>query len=137
MVEVAVVGAHLAGLPLNWQLVERSARLLGTANTTTDYRLYGLPGTVPPKPGLIRVDEGGAPIVVEIWEMPLRNFGSFVAEIPPPLSIGTLQLADGRAVKGFLCEARALGAATDITCFGGWRNYMASQGSNEAIASPA
>jgi allophanate hydrolase len=136
-VEVAVVGAHLAGLPLNWQLLERSARLLGTASTTADYRLYGLPGTVPPKPGLIRMADGGASIAVEIWEMPLRNFGSFVAEIPPPLSIGTLQLADGRAVKGFLCEASVLGAATDITSFGGWRNYLASQSSKDAIASPA
>ena len=123
-VEVAVVGAHLAGLPLNWQLLERSARLTGSTATAPEYRLYRLPDTLPPKPGLTRVCRGGAAIAVEIWEMPLRHFGSFVAEIPPPLSIGTVKLADGRNVKGFLCESAVLKAAIDITAFGGWRAYL-------------
>ena len=126
-VQVAVVGAHLSGMPLNTQLTERGAHLLGAACTTPDYRFFALPGSQPPKPGLLRVDAGqGAAIALEIWEMPIAHYGSFVALIPAPLGIGTLQLDDGSAVQGFLCEPQALVEATDITHFGGWRAYMAS-----------
>jgi len=65
---------------------------------------------------------------VEVWELPLAAYGSFVAEIPAPLGIGTLLLADGTSVQGFLCESIALAGATDITSFGGWRAYRASLG---------
>jgi allophanate hydrolase len=126
-VQVAVVGAHLSGMPLNGQLTERGAQLLAQTTTAPDYRLFALPGTTPPKPGLLRVAPGGGErIAVEVWEMPLREYGSFVASIPPPLGIGTLQLADGSAVQGFLCEPIATAHAQDISRFGGWRAYMAS-----------
>jgi len=126
-VAVAVVGAHLSGFPLNWQLVERGARLLETTRTAPCYRLFALPGTTPPKPGLLRVATGGAAIEVEVWSMPLKNFGRFVAEIAPPLGIGSLLLASGQEVKGFICEASALDGAQDITALGGWRAYAASR----------
>lgn len=126
-VQVAVVGAHLEGQPLNWQLLERGARKLCRTRSSAHYRLYALADTVPPKPGLVRVDEGGAAIELEVWELPLRVFGSFVAEIPPPLGIGSVQLEDGRTVKGFICEPAALAGARDITSFGGWRAYLASR----------
>ena len=122
--ELAVVGAHLSGLPLNWQLVERGARLKEMSTTSVSYRLFALAGTVPPKPGLQRVSHGGAAIDVEVWELPMRHVGSFLAGIPSPLCLGTLQLADGREVKGFLCEASACEDARDITEFGGWRGYL-------------
>ncbi len=126
-VTVAVVGAHLSGMPLNAQLTERGATLLGEARTTTDYRLYALKATVPPKPGMVRVAPGtGAAIVVELWKMPLSNYGSFVAMIPAPLGVGMLNLADGTSAQGFLCEAQALCDATDISHFGGWRPYVQS-----------
>lgn len=126
-VQVAVVGAHLSGMPLNGQLTERGARLLRAAETTPDYRLYALPGTTPPKPGLLRVaPHTGRPIALEVWDMPLAHYGSFVAAIPPPLGIGTLTLADGSAVQGFVCEALAAAGAPDISHHGGWRAYMAS-----------
>jgi allophanate hydrolase len=126
-VQVAVVGAHLSGMPLNRQLTERGATLVGTAQTAPDYRFYALPGTVPPKPGLLRVAPGeGARIALEVWQMPIEHYGSFVALIPAPLGIGTLALADGRGVQGFLCEAQALQGAHDITHLGGWRAYIAS-----------
>ena len=126
-VRVAVVGAHLSGMPLNSQLTERGARLVGTASTAPHYRFYALPGTTPPKPGLLRVAEGtGAAIALEIWEMPLAHYGSFVALIPAPLGIGTLALADGTSVQGFVCEALATQGAEDITHLGGWRAYIAS-----------
>lgn len=127
-VRVAVVGAHLSGMPLNTQLTERGARLLTQTTTAPCYRLYALPGTVPPKPGLLRVAEGqGARIAVEVWEMSIEHYGSFVALVPAPLGIGTLSLDDGGNVQGFLCEALALEGALDITAHGGWRAYLAAQ----------
>lgn len=125
-VRVAVVGAHLTGMPLNFQLVTRDAVLVEQTTSSAHYRLYALPGTVPPKPGLARVAEDGAEIIVELWDVPQARFGEFVAEIPPPLGIGNLQLADGRWVKGFICEPYALEGARDITSFGGWRAFIAS-----------
>jgi allophanate hydrolase len=122
-VPVAVVGAHLTGMPLNSQLTERGARHLATTTTAPRYRLHALPDSAPPKPGLQRVAQGAA-IEVEVWEMPLVHFGSFVAAVPPPLAIGSLELADGSWVKGFVCEPRALAAAPDISHYGGWRAYM-------------
>ena len=124
-VDVVVVGAHLSGLPLNGQLTERGAWLVRAAETVPDYRLFALPGTVPPKPGLLRVAPGqGTRIAVEVWRMPATAYGSFVALIPPPLGIGTLSLADGSAVQGFLCEPLALEGAQDISHHGGWRAFL-------------
>ncbi|MFZ9406443.1 MAG: allophanate hydrolase, partial [Burkholderiaceae bacterium] len=115
-VQVAVVGAHLSGMPLNGQLTERGATLLRSTRTAPDYQLFALPNTTPPKPGLLRVASGtGHGIALEIWEMPVSHFGSFVALIPEPLGIGTLRLEDGSTVQGFLCEPIALEGATDIS----------------------
>jgi allophanate hydrolase len=126
-VRVAVVGAHLSGMPLNAQLTERLARLVATTETAPNYRFYALHGTVPPKPGLVRVAKGqGSRIALEVWEMPVAHYGSFVALIPAPLGLGTLQLNDGTSVQGFLCEPLALEGATDISAHGGWRAYIAS-----------
>ncbi len=127
-VRVAVVGAHLSGMPLNSQLTARDAVLVSQTRTAPLYRLYALPGTVPPKPGMVRAAGGdGVPIEVEVWEMPAERYGSFVALIPSPLGIGTLALADGSSVQGFVCEAFALDGAEDISHHGGWRPYIASR----------
>ncbi len=123
-VRLAVVGAHLSGMPLNVQLTQRDAVRVEQTVTAPCYRLYALADTELPKPGLARVAQGAA-IRLELWDIPLARFGEFVAEIPAPLGIGTLLLADGRRVKGFICEAWALEGATDITEFGGWRDYLA------------
>ncbi len=122
--KVAVVGAHLSGMPLNPQLTQRGAHLSQTTHTAEHYRLYALPGTTPPKPGLKRVTDQGAAIVVEVWEMPQEHVGSFLALIPPPLGLGKLELASGEWVTGFVCEGYALEGAEDVTDFGGWRAYM-------------
>ncbi|WP_175970477.1 allophanate hydrolase [Burkholderia sp. BCC0322] len=129
VVRVAVVGAHLRGEPLNWQLTQRGGRLVASTTTAPAYRLYALSAAVSggvAKPGLVRVRDGGASIAVEIWEMPVDAYGGFVAGIAGPLGIGTLALADGARVQGFLCESAALDGAQDITHFGGWRAYRAS-----------
>lgn len=127
-VRVAVVGAHLSGMPLNGQLTERGATLLARTHTAPCYRLYALPNTTPPKPGLLRVaPDAGARIELEVWNMPLAHYGSFVALVPPPLSIGTLSLDDGSTVQGFLCEPWALQGASDISALGGWRAYMVAR----------
>ena len=123
---VAVVGAHLSGMPLNSQLTERGARLIQSTHTADCYRLYALPGTTPPKPGLRRVAGQGAAIAVEVWNMPLQQLGGFLALIPPPLGLGKLELADGSWVTGFICEGHALDDALDVTGHGGWRAYLAS-----------
>jgi allophanate hydrolase len=123
-IALAVVGAHLSGMPLNGELTSHRARFLESAQTAPDYRLFAL-GGAPPRPGLLRVAAGaGTSIAIEIWALPADGFGRFVAAIPAPLSIGTLTLADGRAVKGFLVEAEAVAGARDVSRFGGWRAYM-------------
>jgi allophanate hydrolase len=125
-IAIAVVGAHLSGMPLNGELKNERARFLEATTTAPDYKLYALAGTDVPKPGLVRVAKGeGAAIALEIWAMPADGFGRFVASLPSPMAIGTLRLADGRTVKGFLVEPEAVNGARDISSFGGWRNYIA------------
>ncbi len=127
LIQVAVVGAHLSGMPLNKQLTERGATLVRATETARDYRLFALPNTTPPKPGLLRVVTGlGHNIAIEIWQMPATAFGSFVALIPAPLGIGTLRLIDGSTVQGFICEPLDLNEARDVSSFGGWRAYIAA-----------
>jgi allophanate hydrolase len=125
-VRLAVVGAHLAAMPLHWQLTSRDARLVRRCKTAPAYRLYAMAGSAPPKPALVHVGEEGAAIEVEVYELGMEEFGSFVAEVPPPLAIGTVTLEDGVDVKGFVAEPRALDGAADITALGGWRAYIAS-----------
>jgi allophanate hydrolase len=127
-VRVAVCGAHLAGLPLNHQLTSRGAHRVMRTSSSADYRLYALPGGPPYRPGMVRVAPGedGHAIEVEVWEMPAREFGSFVAGIPAPLGIGTMTLAGGERVQGFVCEQYAVKDALDITHCGGWKAYLAS-----------
>ena len=127
-IPLAVVGAHLSGMPLNRELLALGARLIERGATAPHYRLYALPGAQPPKPGLLRVKNGaGAAIEIEVWALSESAFGRFVAAVPRPLSIGTLELDDGRSVKGFLVEAEAVDGARDISSFGGWRAFMAQQ----------
>jgi allophanate hydrolase len=134
-VKVAVVGAHLSGLPLNVQLRERGAWLVQTTRTAPCYRFYALANTSPPKPGMVRAAAGeGAAIELEVWEMPVQKYGSFVALIPAPLGIGSIELENGERVQGFLCEPEALRGAAEITQFGGWRRYLASQTGASPVA---
>ena len=125
-VKLAVVGAHLEGMPLHWQLTSRGATFVGAFTTAPNYRLYAMADSVPPKPALVH-SETGAAIALEVYELDMASFGSFVTEVPPPLAIGTVQLADGSSVKGFVAEPRALTGAEDITHLGGWRAYIASR----------
>jgi allophanate hydrolase len=126
-VKLAVVGAHLKDMPLHWQLVSREAQFVGAFETAPNYRLYAMADSVPPKPALVHSGDGGS-IAVEVYEMGVAEFGSFVVEVPPPLAIGTVMLADGSSVKGFVAEPRALRGAEDITHLGGWRAYIARKG---------
>jgi len=125
-VRLAVCGAHMAGLPLNRELVERGARFLREAHTAPLYRFFALEGFSPPRPGLVRAEPGHA-IPVEVWEVPAVAFGSFVDGIPAPLGIGTVELEDGETLRGFLCEHYATAGARDISGLGGWRAYLATR----------
>lgn len=126
-IELAVVGAHMSGMPLNGELLDRGGVLLRTVRTEPRYRLFALCGTEPARPGLLRTGSGdGAAIETEVWALPPAGFAAFVAAVPAPLSIGTLDLADGTSVKGFLVEAAGVGDAVDVSGFGGWRSYTAA-----------
>jgi allophanate hydrolase len=126
-IAIAVVGAHLSGMALNGELKALGGRLIEEAATAPDYTLYAL-STTPPKPGMLRVEAGkGYQIELELWALSAAAFGKFVAAIPPPLSIGTIRLADGRDVKGFIVEPAAISGARDISGFGGWRAFMAEK----------
>ena len=122
-VKLAVVGAHLEGMPLHWQLTSRDAKFLGATTTAPNYRLYAMANSTPPKPALIYAADGAA-IAVEVYQLDVAAFGSFVAEVPAPLAIGSVTLADGSVVKGFVAEPRAIDGAEDITALGGWRAYI-------------
>ena len=124
---MAVVGAHLSGQPLNWQLTQRGGKLIKTSKTSPHYRFYALANTAPPKPGLVREPAFDGPgIEVEVWALPANTVGTFVEGVPQPLSIGTLGLEDGSLVKGFLVEPVGTEGGLEITQLGGWRNYLAS-----------
>ena len=126
-IAIAAVGAHLSGMALNGELLALGGRLLEEATTAPDYKLYAL-DTTPPKPGMLRVEAGaGSAIKLELWALSAASFGKFVAAIPPPLSIGTVRLADGRGVKGFIVEPAAIDGARDISSFGGWRAFVAQK----------
>ena len=125
-VSIAVVGAHMSGLPLNSQLTELGGRLESVGKTAPVYRFYALPGGPPQRPGMVRVADGGGAIDLEVWSLPADKVGAFVTKIPAPLGLGTVTLADGSSVLGFLCETYAVAAARDITALGGWRAYVKS-----------
>ncbi|MCD1638770.1 allophanate hydrolase [Pseudomonas stutzeri] len=124
---VVVCGAHLDGLPLNWQLRQRGGRLLEATQSSPDYRLYALAGGPLLRPGMVRVAEDGAAIAVEVWDIPSSELGSLLTGIPAPLGLGKVQLADGRWETGFICDAYGLDGAEDITRFGGWKAWLASR----------
>jgi allophanate hydrolase len=131
MPQLAVVGAHLSGQPLNHQLTDRGAHLVRTVRTAPCYRLYAL-DTVPPKPGLVRTaddrcaDAGAGAIELELWELDDAALGSFLCGVPAPLCLGTVELEDGSTVLGFLCEELATRGQPDITALGGWRAHLRS-----------
>jgi allophanate hydrolase len=124
VVQLAVCGAHMSGLPLNHQLTDRGAHLLRTCRTAARYRLFALSGFSPPRPGMLRAETGGHAIEVEVWALPAAEVGGFVDGIPPPLGIGTVELEDGARVRGFLCEAYAAAGAEDVSHLGSWRAYV-------------
>ena len=125
-ISVVVCGAHLTGLPLNWQLTERGAARLEKTKTAKKYRFYALAGGPPYRPGLIRNESNGVAVDVEVWSVPEDQFGSFVANIPAPLGIGKVELKDGRWLPGFICEPYVITDAQDISEFGSWVKYLES-----------
>ncbi len=132
-IEVAVLGAHMSGLPLNGDLRGLGASFVREMRTAPHYRFYLLPGGPPRRPGLLRVADGGRAIAAEIWSLPPEGFGRLVASVPPPLGFGTIALADGGDVKGFLVEAAAVAEARDISQHGGWRAFLASEAAPQSV----
>jgi hypothetical protein len=123
-INVAVCGAHMTGLPLNPQLTALGGTFVEETTTVPAYKLYKLNGFTPARPGLLRVASGGTAIALEVWKLPIENYGAFVSGVPAPLGFGTLTLADGRVVNGFLCEHYATLDAVDISHLKSWREYL-------------
>lgn len=121
---LAVCGAHMQGLPLNPQLLNLEAVFVKACKSAVGYRLFDVPQKVPPRPGMLKDASSPYALELEVWEMPLENFGAFIVQIASPLCIGTVFLEDGSSVYGFLCEADALKDAREISDFGGWRAYL-------------
>jgi allophanate hydrolase len=132
-INLAVFGAHMSGLPLNYQLQTLGGRLVAECRTSPDYRLYVIAGALP-RPGLVRTQQDGMAILGELWQLPIAAFGTFVAGIPIPLGIGDVKMEDGQMVKGFLCEAIATADAPDITSLGGWRAWLKASQPAPALA---
>lgn len=132
-IDLAVCGAHMQGLPLNHQLTSLGAQFRLSTTSAPIYRLYALPGGPPARPGMVRASsaaDGGVAIALEVWRIPVSNYGHFVAGIPAPLGIGRVQLADGSIVQGFVCESAGTVGATDISALGGWRAFLKTAGVN-------
>ncbi|WP_425338533.1 allophanate hydrolase-related protein [Kitasatospora phosalacinea] len=125
-VRLAVFGAHLTGQPLNGQLTALGGRFAAEVRTAPEYWMYAL-DTVPPKPGLVRVAEGGAGLAGELWELPAAGLGALLAALPHPMTLGSVRLADGSTAPGFLCEPAALAGAVDVTASGGWAAHLAGR----------
>ena len=123
-IDVAVCGAHMSGLPLNHQLLLLGAEFVLKTKTAPKYKLFKLAGFTPIRPVLIRVNNGGAAIELEVWRLPIEKYGTFVAEVPAPLGFGTLELETGASVIGFLCEAYATEGALDISHYGSWKTFI-------------
>jgi len=126
-IQIAVCGAHMQGLPLNHQLLSLKAVFVKTCKTLVGYRLFDVPEKVPPRPGMLKDATSPYALELEVWEMPLENFGAFMVQIASPLCIGTVYLEDGSSVYGFLCESNALKGAKEISQYGGWRAYIAAK----------
>jgi len=128
MMEILVCGAHLSGLPLNWQLLARSAVLKLKTVTAPNYRLYALPGGL--RPALVESgskDKKSRGIEVEVWNIPIIHVGSFLHGIPHPLGLGKVELENGNKVVGFVCSENGLTDATEVTKYGGWRAFKAEK----------
>lgn len=124
MIKVAVCGAHMQDLPLNPQLVALGGEFVQASSTSANYKLFKLNGFTPERPGLLRVAQNGHEIQLEVWQLPIENFGKFVASVPSPLGFGTLELADGSLVNGFMCEHYATLESENISHLGSWRTYL-------------
>lgn len=123
-INISVCGAHMSGLPLNHQLIELGASFVKATRTQKGYRLYNVPEKLPPRPGMVRDEQSDISLEMEVWSMPIENFGAFMIQIASPLCIGTVFLEDGSPTNGFLCESDALKKAEEISSYGGWRGYL-------------
>jgi len=125
--KLLVCGAHMSGLPLNYQLTDLSATLLQKTTTASSYQLYALAGGPPYRPGLVRQAKSGCAIQVEVWEIATSALGQFIQSIPEPLGLGKVEIANGEVIIGFICQPEGIATAKNISEFGGWRSYLASQ----------
>ena len=128
---LVVVGAHRKGQPLAPQLEELGAAWDGPVRTAARYRMVSL-DTVPPKPGVYRSDDG-AELVGERWLLSPAGLGAFLAALPEPMLLGSIELADGSKAVGFACDAVAAAGGEDITRYGDWLADRTGGGQSRSI----
>ena len=121
---VLLFGAHMSGLPLNGQVQGLGATFVRKVQTAANYKMVYLPEPAPHRPGIVRVEAGGVSIAAEEWLFPKASMGAFLLTIQQPLGLGQLELADGRKVHGFLCEAVVVAHSKDISGSGSWRGFL-------------
>ncbi len=122
--KLAVNGTLMRGLELNPNLLNVGASFLYETTTTPSYRLWSI-GDV--HPGMVRVDQGGAAIALEVWEVPAAGLVEVLQQEPPGLCVGKVTLADGEIVLGVLAEPLLCQGQPEITAYGGWRAYRQAQ----------
>ncbi|MBP2268038.1 allophanate hydrolase [Pseudarthrobacter sp. PvP004] len=122
VVPLVVVGAHRKGQPLAAELERRGAFWDGQVVTASRYRMVALE-TMPPKPGVVRSEQGTG-LVAERWLLSESALGSFLADLPEPMLLGSITLDDGSTAVGFACDAVAAASARDISEYGDWIKYL-------------
>ncbi len=118
---LAVNGGLMRGFKDNQNLLDVNATFVTEAQTEPIYRLFSINDV---HPAMMRVNEGGKAIAVEIWAVPLAGVGIILIQEPPGLCIGKVLLADGEEVLGVLGESICCESGKEITQYGGWRNYL-------------
>jgi len=121
---LAVNGTLMRGLELNDNLVTVDASFVRETRTAAVYRLWSI-GDL--HPAMLRVDEGGAAIAVEIWSVPPEGLAAILMKEPPGICIGKVRLEDGSETLGVLGEPALCEGMPEITAYGGWRAYVAAR----------
>lgn len=122
VVPLVVVGSHRKGQPLAAELERRGAFWDGLVATAARYRMVALE-TTPPKPGVVRSEQGTG-LVAERWLLSESALGSFLADLPEPMLLGSITLDDGSTAVGFACDAVAAASSRDISEYGDWIKYL-------------
>lgn len=121
---LAVNGTLMRGLKLNGNMIEAGAEFVKEAKTEKHYRCWSIGDD---HPAMIKTDQNGAEIELEVWAVPSEGLASILLKEPAGLCIGKVKLNDGSEVLGVLGEPWTIVGQKEITQYGGWRKYIADK----------